>query len=115
MSAAPVAGGWGLGWLRVQGPEPPPSPAVKPDPPINVTVEALEKAPQRLRVNWSYPSSWDPRFYWLRFQVRYRPEPAPTFMEVRPPLAGMELLLVPGQTVPSPVSPPGGSGDNNMA
>ncbi|XP_031949406.1 interleukin-6 receptor subunit alpha isoform X2 [Corvus moneduloides] len=55
---------------------------VKPDPPINVTVEALEKAPQRLRVNWSYPSSWDPRFYWLRFQVRYRPEPAPAFMEV---------------------------------
>ncbi|XP_041890496.1 interleukin-6 receptor subunit alpha isoform X2 [Corvus kubaryi] len=55
---------------------------LKPDPPINVTVEALEKAPQRLRVNWSYPSSWDPRFYWLRFQVRYRPEPAPAFMEV---------------------------------
>ncbi|KAF4802296.1 interleukin 6 receptor [Turdus rufiventris] len=55
---------------------------VKPDPPVNVTVEALEKAPQRLQVNWSYPSSWDPRFYWLRFQVRYRPEPAQTFMEV---------------------------------
>ncbi|XP_063276619.1 interleukin-6 receptor subunit alpha isoform X4 [Prinia subflava] len=55
---------------------------VKPDPPVNVTVEALEKAPQRLQVNWSYPSSWDPRFYWLRFQVRYRPEPAPAFMEV---------------------------------
>ncbi|XP_005059139.1 PREDICTED: interleukin-6 receptor subunit alpha isoform X5 [Ficedula albicollis] len=42
---------------------------VKPDPPVNVTVEALEKAPQRLQVNWSYPPSWDPRFYWLRFQV----------------------------------------------
>uniref|UniRef100_A0A8C8B0P1 Interleukin 6 receptor n=1 Tax=Otus sunia TaxID=257818 RepID=A0A8C8B0P1_9STRI len=56
---------------------------VKPDPPVNVTVQALEKAPQRLRVNWSYPSSWDPRFYWLRFQVRYRPEPARTFTEVR--------------------------------
>ncbi|XP_041253212.1 interleukin-6 receptor subunit alpha isoform X3 [Onychostruthus taczanowskii] len=42
---------------------------LKPDPPVNVTVEALEKAPQRLRVNWSYPPSWDPRFYWLRFQV----------------------------------------------
>uniref|UniRef100_A0A8C3NZM8 Interleukin 6 receptor n=1 Tax=Cyanoderma ruficeps TaxID=181631 RepID=A0A8C3NZM8_9PASS len=58
------------------------SSVLKPDPPVNVTVEALEKAPQRLQVNWSYPSSWDPRFYWLRFQVRYRPEPAPTFMEV---------------------------------
>ncbi|XP_056178572.1 LOW QUALITY PROTEIN: interleukin-6 receptor subunit alpha [Falco biarmicus] len=60
------------------------SSVLKPDPPLNVTVEALEKAPQRLRVNWSYPSSWDPRFYWLRFQVRYRPEPARTFTEVRP-------------------------------
>uniref|UniRef100_A0A8C5TU72 Interleukin 6 receptor n=1 Tax=Malurus cyaneus samueli TaxID=2593467 RepID=A0A8C5TU72_9PASS len=55
---------------------------LKPDPPINVTVVALEEAPQRLRVSWSYPSSWDPRFYCLRFQVRYRPEPAPAFMEV---------------------------------
>ncbi|XP_053906872.1 interleukin-6 receptor subunit alpha [Cuculus canorus] len=55
---------------------------LKPDPPVNVTVEPLEKAPQRLRVNWSYPSSWDPRFYWLHFQVRYRPEPARTFTEV---------------------------------
>uniref|UniRef100_A0A8C8B5P1 Interleukin 6 receptor n=1 Tax=Otus sunia TaxID=257818 RepID=A0A8C8B5P1_9STRI len=58
------------------------SSVLKPDPPVNVTVQALEKAPQRLRVNWSYPSSWDPRFYWLRFQVRYRPEPARTFTEV---------------------------------
>ncbi|XP_051496994.1 interleukin-6 receptor subunit alpha isoform X2 [Apus apus] len=59
-----------------------PSGVLKPDPPLNVTVQPLEKAPQRLRVNWSYPSSWDPRFYWLRFQVRYRPEPARTFTEV---------------------------------
>uniref|UniRef100_A0A8D2PCJ4 Interleukin 6 receptor n=1 Tax=Zosterops lateralis melanops TaxID=1220523 RepID=A0A8D2PCJ4_ZOSLA len=68
----------------VPGPKSHLSPAVKPDPPVNVTVKAVEKAPQWLQVNWSYPSSWDPRFYWLRFQVRYRPEPAPTFMEVRP-------------------------------
>uniref|UniRef100_A0A8D2M1T3 Interleukin 6 receptor n=1 Tax=Zonotrichia albicollis TaxID=44394 RepID=A0A8D2M1T3_ZONAL len=58
------------------------SSVLRPDPPVNVTVQALERAPQRLQVNWSYPPSWDPRFYWLRFQVRYRPEPAPTFMEV---------------------------------
>nr|XP_054507228.1 interleukin-6 receptor subunit alpha isoform X2 [Agelaius phoeniceus] len=58
------------------------SSVLRPDPPVNVTVQALEKAPQRLQVNWSYPPSWDPRFYWLRFQVRYRPEPAQTFMEV---------------------------------
>ncbi|XP_054507228.2 interleukin-6 receptor subunit alpha isoform X2 [Agelaius phoeniceus] len=58
------------------------SSVLRPDPPVNVTVQALEKAPQRLQVNWSYPPSWDPRFYWLRFQVRYRPEPAQTFTEV---------------------------------
>ncbi|XP_071435624.1 interleukin-6 receptor subunit alpha isoform X2 [Pithys albifrons albifrons] len=58
------------------------SSVLKPDPPLNVTVEALDNAPQWLRVSWSYPLSWDSRFYWLRFQVRYRPEPAPAFMEV---------------------------------
>lgn len=66
---------------------------MKPDPPVNVTVEALEKAPQRLQVNWSYPPSWDPRFYWLHFQVRYRPEPAPTFVEVSPCLLACCLYL----------------------
>ncbi|XP_065509759.1 interleukin-6 receptor subunit alpha [Caloenas nicobarica] len=55
---------------------------LKPDPPVNVTVTPLEMSPQRLRVSWSYPPSWDPRFYWLRFQIRYRPEPARTFTEV---------------------------------
>ncbi|XP_031462297.1 interleukin-6 receptor subunit alpha, partial [Phasianus colchicus] len=55
---------------------------LKPDPPLNVSVEAVEFSPQRLRVRWSYPPSWDPRFYWLRFQVRYRPEPTPTFTQV---------------------------------
>uniref|UniRef100_A0A8D2PFP4 Interleukin 6 receptor n=1 Tax=Zosterops lateralis melanops TaxID=1220523 RepID=A0A8D2PFP4_ZOSLA len=55
-----------------------------PDPPVNVTVKAVEKAPQWLQVNWSYPSSWDPRFYWLRFQVRYRPEPVTTtWLDIR--------------------------------
>lgn len=57
---------------------------MKPDPPLNVTVEAVERSPQRLCVRWSYPPSWDPRFYWLRFQVRYRPEPAPNFTQVSP-------------------------------
>ncbi|XP_050840686.1 interleukin-6 receptor subunit alpha isoform X1 [Serinus canaria] len=66
---------------------------LRPDPPVNVTVQALEKAPQRLQVNWSYPASWDPRFYWLHFQVRYRPEPAPTFMEVRPRLLACPLSM----------------------
>uniref|UniRef100_A0A8D2PHU7 Interleukin 6 receptor n=1 Tax=Zosterops lateralis melanops TaxID=1220523 RepID=A0A8D2PHU7_ZOSLA len=82
----PLLLGAGVAEGIVPGPKSHLSPAVKPDPPVNVTVKAVEKAPQWLQVNWSYPSSWDPRFYWLRFQVRYRPEPAPTFMEVRPSL-----------------------------
>ncbi|KAM6294193.1 LOW QUALITY PROTEIN: interleukin-6 receptor subunit alpha [Aegotheles albertisi] len=55
---------------------------LRPDPPLNVTVAPVEKAPRRLRVSWSYPPSWDPRFYRLHFQLRYRPEPAPTFLQV---------------------------------
>ncbi|XP_065516388.1 interleukin-6 receptor subunit alpha isoform X1 [Lathamus discolor] len=79
---------------------------LRPDPPLNVTVTALEKAPQRLRVNWSYPSSWDHRFYWLRFQVRYRPEPAQTFSEVRPwPSCPCPCPQPRADHVPSPVLP----------
>ncbi|XP_064588434.1 interleukin-6 receptor subunit alpha isoform X1 [Zonotrichia leucophrys gambelii] len=79
------------------------SSVLRPDPPVNVTVQALERAPQRLQVNWSYPPSWDPRFYWLRFQVRYRPEPAPTFMEVRPCLLGHPLALARLSPAPCPL------------
>lgn len=89
----PLLLGAGVAEGIVPGPKSHLSPAVKPDPPVNVTVKAVEKAPQWLQVNWSYPSSWDPRFYWLRFQVRYRPEPAPTFMEVRPCLLACCLFL----------------------
>ncbi|KAG6923536.1 interleukin 6 receptor, partial [Chelydra serpentina] len=47
---------------------------LKPDPPVNVLVDPVESAPQKLRVNWMYPPSWDSRFYRLHFQVRYRAE-----------------------------------------
>lgn len=70
---------------------------------MNVTVQALEKAPQRLQVNWSYPPSWDPRFYWLHFQVRYRPEPAPTFVEVRPHLLACPLSMARLSPAPCPL------------
>ncbi|XP_068778475.1 LOW QUALITY PROTEIN: interleukin-6 receptor subunit alpha [Struthio camelus] len=81
---------------------------LKPDPPLNVTVRALERSPQRLRVTWAYPSSWDPRFYWLRFQVRYRPEPARTFTEVspRPVPAPRGTAGAPARAVPRHPSPP---------
>ncbi|CAM4694277.1 interleukin-6 receptor subunit alpha isoform X1 [Caretta caretta] len=54
---------------------------LKPDPPVNVLVEPLERAPQKLRVNWMYPPSWDSRFYRLHFQVRYRAERSQSYTE----------------------------------
>ncbi|CAM5175070.1 unnamed protein product [Eretmochelys imbricata] len=55
---------------------------LKPDPPVNVLVEPVERAPQKLRVNWMYPPSWDSRFYRLHFQVRYRAERSQSYTEV---------------------------------
>ncbi|CAM2108389.1 unnamed protein product [Caretta caretta] len=54
---------------------------LKPDPPVNVLVEPVERAPQKLRVNWMYPPSWDSRFYRLHFQVRYRAERSQSYTE----------------------------------
>lgn len=71
-------------------PAPPPQPtrpsrpAVKPDPPVNLTVDPVEAAPQQLRLSWTYPPSWDASFYQLRFQVRYRAEPSGAYAQVSP-------------------------------
>lgn len=95
---------------------------MKPDPPLNVTVEAVERSPQRLCVRWSYPPSWDPRFYWLRFQVRYRPEPAPNFTQVSPlchggVMGGRRRACMsdfPMCVFPPPPPPKGGPGDADV-
>ncbi|KAM7138306.1 interleukin-6 receptor subunit alpha isoform 2-T2 [Macrochelys suwanniensis] len=55
---------------------------LKPDPPVNVLVDPVESAPQKLRVNWMYPPSWDSRFYRLHFQVRYRAELSQSYTEI---------------------------------
>ncbi|CAM5123864.1 unnamed protein product [Natator depressus] len=55
---------------------------LKPDPPVNVLVDPVERAPQKLRVNWMYPPSWDSRFYRLHFQVRYRAERSQSYTEI---------------------------------
>ncbi|XP_075763482.1 interleukin-6 receptor subunit alpha isoform X2 [Pelodiscus sinensis] len=55
---------------------------LKPDPPGSVRAEPVERAPQKLRVAWTYPPSWDPRFYRLHFQVRYRAERSHSYTEV---------------------------------
>uniref|UniRef100_A0A8D0GAP0 Interleukin 6 receptor n=1 Tax=Sphenodon punctatus TaxID=8508 RepID=A0A8D0GAP0_SPHPU len=55
---------------------------LKPDAPVNVSVEAVERAPHKLQVTWRYPLSWVSRFYRLRFQLRYRAEVSHTHSEV---------------------------------
>ncbi|XP_075464065.1 interleukin-6 receptor subunit alpha isoform X2 [Ascaphus truei] len=47
---------------------------LQPDPPMNVTVTPMERAPRRLTVSWRYPSSWSRSYYTLRFQIQYRAE-----------------------------------------
>ncbi|XP_066466369.1 interleukin-6 receptor subunit alpha [Tiliqua scincoides] len=59
-----------------------PNSLLKPDPPINVTMNSVEKAPQRLLVTWQYPPSWGSRFYDLKFQLRYRAEIASKYSQV---------------------------------
>uniref|UniRef100_A0A8C0GHM5 Interleukin 6 receptor n=1 Tax=Chelonoidis abingdonii TaxID=106734 RepID=A0A8C0GHM5_CHEAB len=56
---------------------------ISPDPPVNVLVEPVKSVPQKLRVNWTYPPSWDPKFYRLHFQVRYRAERSQSYTEVK--------------------------------
>ncbi|XP_067395335.1 interleukin-6 receptor subunit alpha [Emydura macquarii macquarii] len=55
---------------------------LKPDPPVNVRVDPVENSPQKLRVTWTYPPSWDPRFYRLHFQIRYRAEHSQSYTEI---------------------------------
>ncbi|XP_077177854.1 interleukin-6 receptor subunit alpha [Paroedura picta] len=59
-----------------------PSSLVKPDPPENVLVTPVEKAPRKLLVTWCYPSSWGSKIYHLRFQLRYRAEVLQSYSEV---------------------------------
>ncbi|XP_054854955.1 interleukin-6 receptor subunit alpha isoform X2 [Eublepharis macularius] len=59
---------------------------VKPDPPENVIVAAVENAPRQLLVTWRYPSSWGSKIYHLRFQLRYRADVLQTYSEVELPL-----------------------------
>ncbi|KAJ1080923.1 hypothetical protein NDU88_001111 [Pleurodeles waltl] len=50
---------------------------IQPDPPVNVMVSPVEGAPRKLIVTWQYPPTWNPSFYKLQFQVKYRAEHSP--------------------------------------
>lgn len=59
-----------------------PNSLLKPDPPVNVTIKTVEKAPQKLLVTWGYPPSWGSKFYQLKFQLRYRAEISANYSQV---------------------------------
>lgn len=52
---------------------------VQPDPPANLVVSAIPGRPCWLKVSWQDPESWDPRYYVLQFELRYRPVWSKTF------------------------------------
>ncbi|KAM8812205.1 interleukin-6 receptor subunit alpha isoform 2-T2 [Rhynchonycteris naso] len=52
---------------------------VQPDPPVNITVTAVDRNPRWLRVTWQDPPSWDSYFYRLQFELRYRAKRSKTF------------------------------------
>ncbi|KAK2500797.1 hypothetical protein MC885_016689 [Smutsia gigantea] len=52
---------------------------LQPDPPVNITVTAVDSKPRWLNVTWEYPPSWNSYFYRLRFELRYRAERSKTF------------------------------------
>ncbi|XP_053134920.1 interleukin-6 receptor subunit alpha [Hemicordylus capensis] len=51
-----------------------PNSKLKPDPPVDIEVNAVEKSRNQLSVVWQDPPSWGSRFYGLKFQLRYRAE-----------------------------------------
>lgn len=54
-------------------------PTVQPDPPVNITVTAVDRNPRWLSVTWQDPPSWNSYFYRLHFELRYRAERSKTF------------------------------------
>ncbi|KAB0396326.1 hypothetical protein E2I00_015561, partial [Balaenoptera physalus] len=53
--------------------------SMQPDPPVNVTVTAVDRNPRWLSVTWQDPPSWNSYFYRLQFELRYRAERSKTF------------------------------------
>ncbi|XP_059529647.1 interleukin-6 receptor subunit alpha isoform X2 [Myotis daubentonii] len=52
---------------------------LRPDPPVNITVSAVDRNPRWLTVTWRDPPSWNSYFYRLQFELRYRAERSKTF------------------------------------
>ncbi|XP_028649861.2 interleukin-6 receptor subunit alpha [Erpetoichthys calabaricus] len=54
---------------------------VKPDPPINVSVQGVNKNTRHLYIQWSKPTSWKTVFYQLIYEVRYKTKIQYSFIE----------------------------------
>ncbi|XP_045672543.1 interleukin-6 receptor subunit alpha [Phyllostomus hastatus] len=52
---------------------------LQPDPPVNITVAAVDRNPRWLSVSWQDPPSWNTYFYRLQFELRYRAKRSKTF------------------------------------
>lgn len=52
---------------------------LQPDPPVNITVSAVDRNPRWLSVTWQDPPSWNSYYYRLQFELRYRTERSETF------------------------------------
>ncbi|XP_074118255.1 interleukin-6 receptor subunit alpha isoform X2 [Sminthopsis crassicaudata] len=52
---------------------------LQPDPPVDITVTAIDRSPHRLKVTWKDPPSWNSTFYRLQFELRYWSEESKTY------------------------------------
>lgn len=70
---------------------------LQPDPPVNVKVSPVQGAPRKLIVTWQYPPTWNPSFYKLQFQVKYRAEHTPfvttAHVQLRPSYLIVDALI----------------------
>ncbi|XP_021014224.1 interleukin-6 receptor subunit alpha isoform X1 [Mus caroli] len=66
---------------------------VQPDPPANLVVSAIPGRPRWLKVSWQHPESWDPSFYLLQFQLRYRPVWSKEFTVLLLPVAQYQCVI----------------------
>ncbi|XP_031230406.1 interleukin-6 receptor subunit alpha isoform X2 [Mastomys coucha] len=66
---------------------------VQPDPPANLVVSAIPGRPRWLKVSWQDPESWDPSYYFLQFELRYKPVWSKTFTVWLLPVAQYQCVI----------------------
>ncbi|KAG2462773.1 IL6RA protein, partial [Polypterus senegalus] len=74
---------------------------VKPDPPINVSVQGVKTNTRHLLIQWSKPTSWKTVFYQLIYEVRYKTKIQYSFIQASvdtyaTPSSSLSLWIVAG-------------------